>query len=305
MIVSKKHLKILLLIICTAYAVINSGCFSFRDIGDDLGEGLMGELKKNADTIGFELVKGMQESLTSDKSKHELALLIDSLITRLGYNTNRQLTGIRDSLLNEYINKWIQGVVEDAIGNTTRQKLGLLRDEVIGDKTARLLLNIRNSFFDYYLKQYVSDILNSAGPNLLNDSTLMRIGNARDTLLGVKSNSLIKAIVDSAMVTLASRLDSDINPRLQGNLSFVQKNASWLIVLTGAVFAAVGLIFWRAKERYLRIAKMLTFQISELKNTEVFEPLKENISKNAKQIGIEDQLRELLDENGILHLDKK
>ena len=250
-----KFINIILLLAVIIPILFYSGCFSFKNIGSDLGEGLMGELKNNADTIGSEFLRGMVQGLTSDSSKQRLSGFIDSLITKLGYTTNKQLVGIRDSLLNDYVNRWVQGVIEDAVGNTTRKKLGALRDELLGDKTIVRLLNIRNSFFNYYLQQYLSEIEKNIGPNLFNDSTMQRIGSVRDTLIGSKSNALIKSIVDSAMVTIASRFNNDINPNLKGDLSFLQKNASWLFSLIGFIVLIIIWFVWRQKEKYLKMSK--------------------------------------------------
>jgi hypothetical protein len=296
-----KFINIILLLAVIIPILFYSGCFSFKNIGSDLGEGLMGELKNNADTIGSEFLRGMVQGLTSDSSKQRLSGFIDSLITKLGYTTNKQLVGIRDSLLNDYVNRWVQGVIEDAVGNTTRKKLGALRDELLGDKTIVRLLNIRNSFFNYYLQQYLSEIEKNIGPNLFNDSTMQRIGSVRDTLIGSKSNALIKSIVDSAMVTIASRFNNDINPNLKGDLSFLQKNASWLFSLIGFIVLIIIWFVWRQKEKYLKMSKLLTVQIADVKEKNVFESLKENISKHAKVIGVEGDLRDLLNEEGLLH----
>lgn len=296
-----KLLKAVLLTAIVTTIVFFSGCFSFKNIGSDLGEGLMDQLKDNADTIGNQFLRGMVNGLTSDSSKQKLAGLIDSVITKMGYTTNRQLAGIRDSLLNDYVNIWVRSIIEDAIGNATRKKLGALRDELLGDKTIIRLLNMRNSFFNYYLQQYLNEIEKNIGPNILNDSTMQRLGIIRDTLIGTRSNSLIKSIVDSAMVTIASRFNNDINPGLKGDLSFLQKNASWLFSLIGFIVLVIIWFVWRQKEKYLKMSKLLTVQIAEVKEKNVFETLKEGISKHAKIIGVEGDLRNLLNEEGLLH----
>jgi len=296
-----KILRALLFAAFIIAAVFESGCFSFKNIGSDLGEGLMDELKSNADTIGTQFLTGMVQGLTSDSSKQRLSLFIDTLIIRLGYNTNKQLVGIRDSLLNDYINRWVQSIIEDAIGNNTRLKLGALRDELLGDKTISRLIGMRNSLLNYYLQQYLTDLEKNIGPNILNDSTMQKLGIVRDTLIGARSNTLIKSIVDSAMVTIASRFNNDINPNLKGDLSFLQKNASWLFSLICFIVLFIIWFVWRQKEKYLRLSKLLTVQIADVQEKNVFESLKDNISKHAKVIGVEGDLRDLLSEEGLLH----
>jgi len=147
----------------------------------------------------------------------------------------------------------------------------------------------------------ISELASGIGSSILNDTTLMRIAALRDTVLGDKTNKLIAAIIDSALTTLSSRLKSDISPQLRENLSFLEKNATWILILIGLI--AIGIIWfvWHQKEKYLKMTKLLTYQIAEVPEVQTKEELKNNISKNAKTIGVEDQLRKLLDDQGLLH----
>lgn len=259
-----------------------AGCFSFKDAGHDLGKGLGNSLKPDADTMGYNAVKGMRESLTNKESQRQLKELIDSLVTVLGKNTNKQITGIRDSIFNEKITNW-------------------LRNDLLGNSTAARLVYLRNSVLDSELKKYFKDLTKGLVAGILNDSSLVRIGAARDTLIGSRSNQLIKAIVDSAMISISSNINTRINPLLRENLSFVEKNAAWLIILIAFFALLIVWFVWKQKEKYLGITKMLTYQISELPDKNLKENLKGDISRNAKTIGIEDELRKLLDKYGLLH----
>ena len=270
---------------CIAFLLSGSGCSStFEGIGENLGNGLGGSLTAKADSITGRAVKGAADEL----AKPELERKLDSLITLLGQSTNRQLSGIRDTL----------------IGTVTQRRLDSLREELVGEKTKDDLLAIRNSFFDRSLQQYLSNTLNRVGPSVLNESTKTKLIEFRDTLLGQTSNRLLKAIIDTAMTDLESRLKNEVYPEMRGNISFVERNATWLIILIGIVAVGVAWFIWAQKEKYLRMAKMLTYQISEFKDAPTKETLKENVSRNAKTIGIEDDLRELLDKQGLLHMKK-
>jgi hypothetical protein len=262
-----------------------NGCGLFKDLGSNFGEGVIDPVSTEADTIGYNLIEGMKRSLTDPEFQKEL----DSLITVLGSSTNTQLKGIVDSLLSE----------------DTKNKIGSLRDELIGDETSAKLVKLRNAILDKYLQNYLSETVSGLGTDLLNDSTLFRIGAVRDTLLGARSNELIKSIVDSMMITLAGRLNTDINPLLQDNLSFVQKNATWLLILIGGIAIAIAAFIWHQKQKYLKMTKLLTYQISEVPEQKTKEILKENVSKNAKTVGLEDELRKFLDAEGLLHHDSK
>ena len=213
---------------------------------------------------------------------------IDSLIQNVGETTNSQLKGLRDTL----------------IGIITQERLGLLREELIGTKTKEDLLDIRNSLLDKYLQEYLQKTVKQIGPNLLNDSTKMKLAELRDIVLGSTSNMLVKAIIDTAMNDLQARLKNEVYPDMRGNISFVERNATWLIILVGIVAIGVAGFIWREKEKYLRMAKVITYQISEFKDVATQEALKESVSRNAKLIGIEGDLRELLDKQGLLHMKK-
>jgi hypothetical protein len=227
----------------------------------------------------------MRESLTEEEFQQEL----DSMIIRLGITTNEQLRNLLDSLL----------------GESTKYQLGELRDELIGDTTVSRLLYLRNSLLDNYLQNYLNETVSRLGPQFLNDSTIQKLAEVRDTLLGSRSNDLIKAIVDSMMITFAGRFKTDVNPLLRDNLSFIEKNATWLLILIGAIALAITAFIWNQKQKYLKMTKLLTYQISEFPEPNSKEALKNNISRNAKAVGVEDELRVLLDKTGLLHLDKK
>ncbi|QQS35117.1 MAG: hypothetical protein IPM56_12760 [Ignavibacteriales bacterium] len=274
-------MKKILLLLFTVFLFY--GCGLFKDLGSNFGEGVVEPLSVESDTIGYNLIQGMKRSLTDPEFQKEL----DSLITALGNSTNAQLKGIIDSLLSE----------------DTKNKIGLMRDELIGDKTSAKLVQLRNAILDKHLQNYLTETVSGLGTNLLNDSTLTRLGAVRDTILGQRSNELIRSIVDSMMVTLAGRINTDINPLLKQNLSFIEKNATWLLILIGAIALGITAFIWHQRQKYLKMTKLLTFQISDLDQA-TREKIKDKVSQNAKTIGIEAELRNFLDAEGLLHLDK-
>jgi len=289
-----KKIKYLFILI-----ILIPGCASFQGIGDDLGEGLMEQLKNNADTIGFELMKGVRESFTNPDSQKRLSLLIDSLISRLGYNTNVQAQALRDSLLNEYVNIWIRGVIDDAIGDVTKRKLGALRDELLGDRTLISLMNIRNELIGYRTRELLKSVVAQFRDELLSDTTSKRLAGLRNTLVGPETNMAISAIVDSAMVSLTRRYKSDLKPAFE-DLSFLQKNVVWILIVIGIIVLVIIWFVWQQKQKYLKLTRLLTTQIYDIPQKDFKESLKEKIRKNALQIGVEADLREELSAQGIL-----
>ena len=244
----------------------------FQGWGNGLEHGLSEGTK--SDSLTYNLVSSAREGLTSRETKEAL----DSLISNLGDSTSNQIKLLRDLLL----------------GNETQSELDSLREALVGEKTKGNLLAIKNSLLDKNLQKYVAVLLNE-----LDDSTKLAGAGLRDSLVGGKTNSLIKGIIDTAMNDLQARLKYQIDPEVKENLNFVEANATLLIAAIGFVALIICWYIWKQKEKYLRIAKLLTVQISRFSDNNALDSLKTNISENAKTIGIEDDLRELLRRQGI------
>jgi hypothetical protein len=289
-----KHLKTIFILLLLLGLV--QGCINFKGIGEDLGEGL----QNKADSVGKHLVLGVIEGFTNSESQEKLKVKLDSLFRNLGYFANSQVVGIRDSLLGEYTRRWLNEVKDDIIGEVTRRQLGRLRDELLGDQTLVHLMNMRNELIGYntreLIKLLVSDLRNEA----LSDTTSQRLAKIRDVLLGPETRSGINTIVDSAMITIVNRYRSDLKPELQ-DWGFLQRNVKEILIVTGGIVLIIIGFVWYQKQKYLKMTKLLTYQISEVKEPVLKESLKESISQNAKMMGIEDELRKILDSQGILH----
>ncbi len=268
--------RILHLFCVVALAFITVGCSSILGgAGKDLSTGAMKPVDTYADSIGYNLVRGARTSLGARETRQ----VIDSLLSNIGDSTNWQLSRLRDSLL----------------GDQTGQEIAALRESLLGRATREDLVKIKNSVLDTNLQNYIAAILKKF------DTSAGEAGaGIRDSLLGPRSNTLIKAIIDTAMNDLQSRLEYEVYPDMRANLSFVEKNATWLIILIGIVAIAIVGFIWRQRDKYLQMAKMLTYHISELPDGASREALKANISRNAKMVGIEDDLRDLLTKQGLL-----
>jgi len=260
-------------------------CSALKNAGNDLGSGAINGLQSGADSLGSQLINGITGSLTADSSRIKLQKFIDSIVTQAGSSTNNQLLRIRDSVIDDYINLWVQNVVRSASQSLDSNLLD-------AKTTARL-------------KRAIKDLVSIIGPDLLNDSTLYRVSMLRDTLLGEQTNNKIKAIIDSAAAAIINKINTGLSPALKENLSFLEKNAAWLIILVGIIALVIIWFVWNQKEKYLKITKLLTYQISEVPDNSTKEKIKNNISQNAKLVGMEDELRGLLDKQGLLHGDKK
>jgi hypothetical protein len=270
-------IKIIFHISCIGFLALFCTCSALKNTESDVA-GV-------ADTAGSKLVSGALGSLTADSARIKLENFIDSLVASTGTSTNIQLIKIRDSVLDNYINLWIQNVVKNAAQS--------LDSNILDDKTSARL------------KQELKVLVSQIGPDLLNDSTLFRISMLRDTLLGEQTNNRIKAILDSAASEIIYKLNSGLTPVIKENTDYIEKYAVWFITLAGIIALVIIWFVWMQKEKYLKMTKLMTYQISELPENPIKESIKDNISKNAQLTGIESDLRDLLDKQGLLHNYKK
>ncbi|HMQ78323.1 MAG TPA: hypothetical protein PKD94_02050 [Ignavibacteria bacterium] len=284
------------LIISFFSIVVFSSCFNFKGVGEDLGEGL----QNKADSVGRHLILGVVDGFTTEDSQVKLRQKLDSLLKIVGNSTNVEMIRIRDSLLGEYTRQWLNEVKNDIIGDVTRRQLGRIRDELLGDKTLIYLMNVRNELIGYNTRELLKLIISELRNELLNDTTSQKLSTIRNVLLGPETRSGINTIVDSAMITIANRYRSDLKPELQ-DWGFLQRNITEILLLTGVIVCIIIGYVWYQKQKYLKMTKMLTYQISEVKEPDLKEKLKIGISQNAKMLGVEDILRKMLDEQGLLH----
>lgn len=289
-----QHLLIFTILIFLA------ACSGFEKIGSDLGKGV----SSTSGDIGHNLVDGALKRLDSSAESQHLKHLLDSMITNAGLSANAQVVHLRDSLLNdettERLNHLISEVVESAVGDSTKHKLASLRDELLGAKLRMQIAALRNDLLGYQTNQQIQSIARNAMAALLNDSVSIRLGVVRDTLLGSKTNNLLKAIIDTAMLGISQRLRDDLNPQIRDNLTFIKKYATELLLTLGAIAAAIIILVWRNRQKYLKAVTLLTANIQKIPNQDIYDELTAKIKNDAVKNGIEPTLRTVLKENGLL-----
>jgi hypothetical protein len=113
-----------------------------------------------------------------------------------------------------------------------------------------------------------------------------------------KQNGLL-TFVDSAAALVIRRIDG-VRGDIKTDLSFVQRNVTWVLIALGAVaIGIIGFVWWQ-KRKYARLTQLLTLQIHDIPNKTEYNQLTANISKKAKEEGLEKSLRDFLSEQGIL-----
>ena len=300
-----KKLRLIISMSLLSCSLLFQSCMNFKNIGGDLGEGLLDELDNRSDTITYKLGKGLIDGLTDELTRYEtqkkLSIALDSLFMRLGYSVNRETVALRDSLLGDVTRKWIQDVRDDLLGAGTRKHAALLRDELLGMNTLRHIMNMRNELLGYNTSTRLRTLIEE----VLSDTTIGRVGKLRDELLGERTKGALASIVDSAMVSLISRYRSGLQPELQGDLTFLQRNITWILITIGVIVIVIIGFVWQKKEKYAKLTALLANQIHQVPQDGEFETLKKNISSKAKEEKLEPLLRELLTEYGILGDEKR
>ena len=278
-------------------ALLMVGC-SFSGIGSDLGEGLAEGLAAESDTIGAGfgsgLIRSIRDTLTSELTTARLNRLVDSVIATAGLSANEGAVALRDSIvlgiMNQRTRDWVLGLERDLtsdlvlasagisrnlLGEQSRRRLRLLRNELLGEATLRFAAALRDSL---------------TGPRLREE-----LGLLRDELLGERT----RLAVDSLLVGASDRL----REVTRGEESFLKRNITEILWTLGGVLAllmVVGGIVVAKVRRYRKMLEVLTYQIHDYPDQTTYDRLTGNIQKGAKQKGVEGELRKFLEKRGLV-----
>ncbi|GJM32162.1 MAG: hypothetical protein DHS20C18_11630 [Saprospiraceae bacterium] len=306
-----------LLVFIASLFLLTQGCKgTFNALGDELGDGI----RTHSDTIGQELIKGLSSGLDDSLNQQKLRRLInllvkdaaltldsslqnlpiDSLSNKLIASLQHNLSdpGFRDSLSN-LINFLVKGV-----GTTVRSEFGMVMDSLLlqlTEEETRLKIEIfREELLGAKTTAAIRALLQESLADLLPDSAIAHL---RYELLGPQTNESIRAIVDSAMTTVISRVNKDLNPALQKNVSFIQKHALNIIIVLALLAMGIIAFIWYTRRKYLKLTSLLASQIFEMTDQSAYDDLTARIKKSAIASSLEPTLREVLSENGILGKD--
>lgn len=269
--------------------VLLTGC-SLEKMGSSAAKGVSSQ----SDSIGNNLVRGAITELTDPQTQKKIRQFVDSIISSATDTLTYKTMAMRDSLINQKILIWADSLVEAVTGHQLQLNLQKIQAVLIG-KTKADVLDMKNAFNDL-LKQ------------VLSQDTKGKLASFRDELLGDKTNraitkiadTLVSHIVDSAMVRLASRYRTDLDPELRGDIGFVSKNAKSLLITVGVIACAIILLIWRSRIKYLRLTTLLTKHINGIPDQQVYDTVTRNIKSDAMTAGLEEPLRDLLAKNGLL-----
>jgi len=263
---------------------------SFEKIGRDLTKGVSSQ----TDSIGRTLVAGAMNELTNPATRRKVSLLLDSILTNLSDSLNVRTRTLEDSLLNRKVLLWADSLVQTLTGSQMRMNLDSIQGVLVG-KTKKDVLVMRDGF-----SQLLAEVLSN--------NTKNKLGMMRDELLGTKTSAALARIidtavthiVDSAVHKVSERFRKDINPQLTKDISFVSKNATWLLITIGAIAAAIIFLVWQNRKKYLRMVAIIAKQVHDIPDQQVYDLVTSRIKQNSIASGLEPDLRNLLSKNGLI-----
>ena len=269
------------------------GC-SFEKIGQNTGRGLGKSMIPAIDTIERNLINGLRTELTKEAFQKDLEHFIDSVLTPVTRAVRNTTGSVRDSLINHQTLIWADSLIETVTGQHLNQNMRILQTTLM-DKSKTDI---------YELERSLQHLLGE----MLGDSTKIKLGILRDELLGPKTgvalnriiDTVVSHIVDSSVARLSKRIRSDIDPLLKDNVSFLKRNALSLLIALAALAAIIITLIWLNRRKYLRMVAMLTKQIHDIPNQELYDTITARVKNEAVTAGLEPTLRKVLQENGLL-----
>lgn len=294
-------------------AILGSGCGMFNDMGSRLGAGL----NEQTDSIGQNLVSGISSGLADSINQEKVKKLVNRLVTEMAASLDSNLATIevdtlvdkfflslKDNLSDPAFRDSLSALVSSLLataGEAGNQEVSKIVDSLFlqldSEASSRLIGRLREELIGTETSEALQRLLQESIANALTDSSAAII---RDRLLGPRTNEAIRAIVDSAMTTIVNRMNNDLNPSLQSNISFIQKNARELLIIVGVIALGIIGFVWYQRRKYIRISSLMSAQIFEMPNQQSYDELTLRIKQTAVETGLEPTLRKILEENGLL-----
>lgn len=271
------------------------------------GSQLSNGLKKNTQEIGKNVVLGAGNGLADTAFQLQLHFLLDSLVKAAGARGGEAVSAIMDSLLTDRWSVFTKQLVEDATGRQLKANIAAL--------TSDLQQTVKTMLGQEYREQ-LRLLVATAMTEITNDRLRLAAAGVREelsgealrnnlslmgaALLNEKTNAAVKAIVDTAMLTIAYRMRHDVKDAVGENASFIERYAGRLLLLLGVIAIVIIFIIWRMKQKYARMTTVLASQIYAIPDQKAYDDLTTRIKEKATIAGVEPTLRKMLVENGLL-----
>ena len=229
----------------------------------NISRALVQGFKGSIDTLDPDIQKGLRLiDSVGHVSNAQVALVMQTVIDRIDH--------IKGQVKDEQLKRFFIDAISETMHQVDRQGQTIL---------ANMLMN-------------VLDELNS-------DRARLKLAAIRDSLLNDATNTRIQRTVLTAVQPTLDTLTSRIDRIVNHNLPVVQRYAyEWLI---GVGLVAAGLIgwVWFQRRRYLRLVKLLTYQIDKIPDRQTYDELVSRIRNSAQSASLEPALRDVLQEQGL------
>ena len=220
-------------------------------------------LKGSIDTLDPDIQKGLKLiDSVGQLSNAQVALIMQTVIDRIDHIKGQ----VKDEQLKQFF--------LDAVSSTMRQ---------VDQRSRNILANM--------LMKAIDD-LNSDGARL-------KLAAIRDSLLNDATNTRIQRTVLTAVQPTLDTLTNRIDRIVNHNIPLVQRYAyEWLIGLGLIAAALIGWV-WFQRRRYVRLVKLLTYQIDKIPDRQTYDELVGRIRNSAQSQSLEPALRNVLQDQGL------
>lgn len=268
---------------------------SFKKIGADAGEGLGESLKKDADSIGINAAHGVTTAFTDSVSHKRLQDLADSLASILGRVLVDKASEASDSLFKKKVWNWADSLIEGLTGKKTQLNIKEIQAAFF-DKTTTDIAHIKKMILDL-----IDQITSVHTKNKLDSLVDEVIGDKTNFKLRRLADSVVSHLVDTAFAKIDRDYKAGIGNSIHHDTDFIRDNAKMLLVILAAIAAIIIFLVWWSRRKYLHLTTILTKNIDNIQDQAVYNNVTRNIKSDAMTAGLEGKLRNLLNDNGLLH----
>lgn len=282
-----------------------SGCLLFQPDKAVLKtvKGIEEEYNVNLDTLAHDLGKnateGVVNGLTNDTSQARIEAALGPILHQLRDSINKVVVDSRDSLMSDYTKQWIKELSQE-LAATLQVELGHIIDDPIAPK------------LDMIVAQMID--------RMTNETTVSKLSNARDSLLGpgmqTITDSLVRTAVRSAMDEFNKNYDEKLGKKLKGALGDAGKAAedalvhvrstldkvkslAWTLGGLGLVLLIVAGYFWLKGKRHKNTLKIMTWQVDKIPDQRIYDGIIKKVTEEAVKQGLEQHLIGVLKEQNL------
>jgi hypothetical protein len=283
-----KSFLILLLFLCCCNNELIAQKF-IRKAGKDLTEGIA----ERADSAGASLISGIQRELTQTHNREALAAYLDSVLAPMLCSIKALPPQLVDSILNHETLMWMDSLRETIIGEKLKSNLQQIQIDVVGKSKKDVL--------------QILDRINHDMNGYLADSTRAKVAQLRNELLGDETRIAIAAIMDTVRIHLVDsslvKIRAELKDSVDENGSTIKKYAIHILIAVGVIALAIISLVWYKKMKYEKIATLLSMQINAIPDQEIYDKVTNKIQNEAITMGVEPNLRKVLQDNGLINND--